>query len=960
MNKYKTVIFLDAKESGKHTYEEDQRVGNEGVELFIDKRVNSCIDAALTSINRSRDSVQNSTVRGDDFEGVLDSAQEAHDFAVAFHQKAQEINSEKEKERFNVWFRIAAITVKLGDGTGEAYYAEDRGIRILRGDRFTILKQLQEKAQPGGFLIDEMTFQSLPLDLKERYDSSSIAIKDKHTYRKEFAAYRWSSHTKQPSASLSEYNNTLKSRKTSPQFHNFLTSRFPFLGREDELGNIHDKLVRMRQKTQQGSPIFLEITGIPGIGKTRLIEEYCRRREDDYPGGTFQISEKTLKNGENARNYINEIARIRKLYLQEDFPVDSMVSDDQGQLAYWSHQWQPEGRTLLLLENVQDFTKIENLLPRSPLFEIVITSSSRLPSLPEYLKVGKLKEEASRNLLLSRVDNSEFSKEKFYKTVREINNLLGHYPQALVVVCGCIKSYSWSPERALNEVRKYKFTNNKLKELNNFLEEKIWMRLEEKDSIQSNSCKVACMWVGLFSVEPIPWTLVNNHITPTTTWQLILSSTKSFFQSSSSTPLQKTELSKTLQEGLDFLVELNLAEESSLSRGSQKVYRVDNLIHSFFRSKLEEYGKHSLPLKKEFCSTIVNSIRKLDSGEIDKQTLLSWLLIKPHIEEIIENWTSVCSSNQLRYISYKSIRFNTFLLEEDQEWIDKADKVLTKFGVLEKSALAYFQAAVYFSENKKFDIADELFLRTLVRFTRAIHTPWRSYFLMAFSIYFIPSFFAKLSNFASLSTATDYFAAALSLPFLTIYILLITNGYGLIKRTNALEIKINNKEINRIDQLHWDTLLVSSRFLRFNLNYLYGFGNIDRSLYGQFVKPLMTCVIEHNLRRGQFLRADDISDRMLQMFLSLLDRNDPQIADLQFSIGKLYLSAYANSGSCETLDTGKVEGHKRVLEKSEELLRLALCTFQGFNKWEKAEKVQQNLAEVELRKLGTVQNEVTL
>ena len=340
----------------------------------------------------------------------------------------------------------------------------------------------------------------------------------------------------------------------------------------------------------------------------------------------------------------------------------------------------------------------------------------------------------------------------------------------------------------------------------------------------------------------------------------------------------------------------------------------------------------------------------LDEQKLDQEKYLSWLLIMPHLEEILENWMRFCSQKNLLYVTYKFVDFNTFLLKPDRDWIVKADNVLTRFGSLDKSAVAYFDAAIYFSKGESFDIADELFLRSFIRFLRAIHTPWRSYTFIGYSIYLIPSFFAKSANFISLQTTGDYVVAMISLPFLILYIALFVNILKIREQTRVLEVKLKDQTISQIDQLNWSTLLTSSLLLKFNLYYIPGFLHFNLSLWGKFLKPFMIYLIKHSLKQGQLARANSISDEILHIFSTLLNSEDLQVAKLYYEIGENYLAIFIGDDSIQGVDSNLLQGSKEVLEKSEILLKQSLHIFQNFYDTEKIEQIKQSLEVIEHEK----------
>jgi hypothetical protein len=185
VSEFKTIIHLDGVGFGKQVHKIDQYLGSEGVSHFIRTRISSCIEEALKSLDKRREEVENKSPQGDDFRGEFSSAQEAHEFTHALHRKSQEINNKRNLEEAKVWFRVAAVTAKVGSDTGELSYTRPLA---PEGDPFVRLSRLLEKAEPGGLLIDTETFNQLPPNLQDEY-SIEESISDKHNIV--FSVRRW-------------------------------------------------------------------------------------------------------------------------------------------------------------------------------------------------------------------------------------------------------------------------------------------------------------------------------------------------------------------------------------------------------------------------------------------------------------------------------------------------------------------------------------------------------------------------------------------------------------------------------------------------------------------------------------------------------------------------------------------------------------------------------------------------
>lgn len=145
----------------------------------LNRQIQAFIDSGLSTVNASRDkNVVAET--GDGAILMFASALYAHCFAEAVHEATRQHNQTKKhylsKRIFRVGMASGDIVVnpKLRGGVDIA------GTTIVRAVR------LEAKAQPGGCLVDEVTYSNLPIEKQTKY-SGKIYVAGKRN--EEFEAY---------------------------------------------------------------------------------------------------------------------------------------------------------------------------------------------------------------------------------------------------------------------------------------------------------------------------------------------------------------------------------------------------------------------------------------------------------------------------------------------------------------------------------------------------------------------------------------------------------------------------------------------------------------------------------------------------------------------------------------------------------------------------------------------------
>ncbi len=188
-----------------------------------------------------------------------------------------------------------------------------------------------------------------------------------------------------------------------------------FVGREEELKRLATMLTG-----EQAEDVALlpAIAGIGGIGKTRLAIEFVHRYRDRFPDGVFWL---TMEQPETIETQVAACGGPRGLQLFDDESGEQLRSQTigfDGELSRFERPrrlslrerveqvraiWEGPGRRLIIFDNLEDPTLLEQWRPRGGGSRLLITTrrqSWQTGSGVRLLPLTSLTDEASLSLLL--------------------------------------------------------------------------------------------------------------------------------------------------------------------------------------------------------------------------------------------------------------------------------------------------------------------------------------------------------------------------------------------------------------------------------------------------------------------------------------------------------------------------------------------------------------------------------
>lgn len=171
-----------------------------------------------------------------------------------------------------------------------------------------------------------------------------------------------------------------------------------YVDRCDQLGDLEACIAKHRK---------VLVRGIPGIGKTELTGQYCRRNRDAYSGNICWINSEEPFPEITLRNFLCRVVP-GDVNFSDDVPVTTQI------LNYWEH-W-PCHKFLLVFDNLTRSKDISFLLPPpGDWFHCLVTSNSmRQLSLFRGFDVAPLEPADAFELLRHRLGDEVDNDPAFY------------------------------------------------------------------------------------------------------------------------------------------------------------------------------------------------------------------------------------------------------------------------------------------------------------------------------------------------------------------------------------------------------------------------------------------------------------------------------------------------------------------------------------------------------------------
>ena len=393
-----------------------------------------------------------------------------------------------------------------------------------------------------------------------------------------------------------------------------------FVGREKDLESLNQKLKR------ENEVVIAAVEGMGGVGKTELAIQYSllNLQLNTYPGGICWLRSREQDIGSQIVNFVRTDLGLKP---PEDLEMPERVR------WCWKH-WQ-SGNTLVVLDDVKNYSEIKPYLPPQPSqFKVLITTRLKL-DLPSSLYLEVLEEEEAVELLRQLIGREKVNQE--LETAKVISQRLGCLPLALQLVGRYVKKRKISLAEELRrlEGKGLGHSSLKVKEKSPTWTQNIKRGVQAAFELSWDELNAEAQELGsylsLFEAEPFKWSWVES----------------AWIESSDED--EREEVIEELEELRDDeLVERNLLKVT-IDRDSQSStepqYQLHALIAEYFRAKLKEQEEAEV-MKQNFCWQMIEIAQSIPQTPTQEDIRRVALAI-PHLTVVAKELTDCVNDENL-------------------------------------------------------------------------------------------------------------------------------------------------------------------------------------------------------------------------------------------------------------------------------------------------------------------------
>ena len=391
--------------------------------------------------------------------------------------------------------------------------------------------------------------------------------------------------------------------------HNLDRSSAHFVGRDDEIAQLHHQLHRSDRLA-----IAAAIAGMGGVGKTELALQYAfsHLSQGTYPGGLCWLRARAADIGSQVVSF----ARTKLgLNLPDDLELVEQVD------FCWQH-WQ-QGDALIIFDDVIDYERVEPFLPPGEKrFKVLFTTRLHLGKTVEELRLDVLSEAAAIGLLGKLAGEERVQKQ--LDDAKALCSWVGYLPLGVELVGRYLEG---KPDLTLATMQQR--LEGKGLEAKALVKaeagmtanlgvaaafELSWRELNDNKLAQQTPAQQLGCLLSLFALAPIPWSLVESVVEQ----------------------LQDEAIIPSDSEELEDLRDETLLKLHLLQRTGNGVYQLHQLIREFFIAKQREADA----LKRGYCRAMVQEAQSIPQTPT-RDLIADVVPAIPHIGEAatgLQNW----------------------------------------------------------------------------------------------------------------------------------------------------------------------------------------------------------------------------------------------------------------------------------------------------------------------------------
>ncbi|MBK1986103.1 ATP-binding protein [Sphaerospermopsis aphanizomenoides BCCUSP55] len=451
-------------------------------------------------------------------------------------------------------------------------------------------------------------------------------------------------------------------------------------GRKEELKELHQLL-------QSGKNVCI-VSGMGGVGKTRLVQEYANLTEctSFFTGGVYYIDAR------DRQNIAAEIVALTEWRFKSELPKN--LTPQQMVTACWQAWKYQTEKVLLILDDVSNLA--ENIKPYLPPKDLVsmrlLMTSRETPDkrIAEKLELQVLSEDAAVDLLASIIGQERIDAE--LEQAKLLCYELGYLPLALELVAYYLDDEDYQ-ELTLEKMRgklqeKIKHPSLSPEEVPGGMQAQRGLQAAfdlSWDELKPEAKHLACV-LAAFAPSPIYWRFVTE-----------------IYQRLQGESFSEDNLKDRWLKSLRKLHLVITVEEN--------IYNLHLLIHDYFNEHLKQHFDYS-QIKQAFCEVLTNVASNIDQST----NLETFNLIEPHLKKMI----TLCASNEdtkfarslngLALLYYSQGRYN----DAEPLFLQSLNIKKYQLGNYHPNVAASLNnLAVLYRNQGRFNDAEPLFLQSL-------------------------------------------------------------------------------------------------------------------------------------------------------------------------------------------------------------------------------------------------------